>query len=35
MLKNNSEIAQNFNSPIFSFYGIIFWGELYKNIVHK
>ena len=35
MLRNNYAIPENFNSPIFSIYGIIFWGELYKKIVHK
>jgi hypothetical protein len=35
MLRNNYAIPEKFNSPIFSFYGIIFWGELYKMVIHK
>jgi len=30
MLLNNKDIPENFNSPIYSFYAIIYWGELYK-----
>lgn len=30
MLRNNKAIPENFNSPIYSFYGIIYWGELFK-----
>ena len=32
MLRNNPAIPEKFNSPIYSFYGIIYWGELYKSI---
>ncbi|MCX6310366.1 MAG: hypothetical protein NT084_01875 [Bacteroidetes bacterium] len=32
MLRNNPNISENFNSPIYSFYVSIYWGELYKNI---
>ncbi|HET6992056.1 MAG TPA: hypothetical protein VFJ43_12060 [Bacteroidia bacterium] len=32
MLRNNPAIPENFNSPVYSFYGIIYWGELYKKI---
>lgn len=30
MIRNNKAIPENFNSPIYSFYSIIYWGELYK-----
>lgn len=30
MLRDNPAIPENFNSPIYSFYGIIYWGELFK-----
>lgn len=30
MLRNNRALNENFNSPIYSFYTIIYWGELYK-----
>lgn len=30
MLRDNPKIPENFNSPIYSFYAIIYWGELYK-----
>lgn len=35
MLRNNPAIPENFNSPIYSFYSIIYWGELYKKILPK
>lgn len=30
VLRGNKAIPENFNSPIYSFYAIIYWGELYK-----
>ncbi len=30
MIRGNPAIPENFNSPIYSFYAIIYWGELYK-----
>lgn len=30
MLRGNKSIPENFNSPVYSFYAIIYWGELYK-----
>ncbi|MCA6361779.1 MAG: hypothetical protein IM638_01960 [Bacteroidetes bacterium] len=30
MLRNNKALSENFNSPIYSFYTIIYWSELYK-----
>jgi hypothetical protein len=30
MLRGNPAIPENFNSPTYSFYVIIYWGELYK-----
>ncbi|CAN5203414.1 hypothetical protein BH09BAC5_BH09BAC5_13740 [soil metagenome] len=30
MLRGNKAIPENFNSPIYSFYAIIYWGELFK-----
>jgi hypothetical protein len=35
MLRGNPAIAENFNSPIYSFYMIIYWGELYKMAFPK
>jgi hypothetical protein len=35
MLRNNPAIPENFNSPVYSFYSIIYWGELYKKILPK
>ncbi|TND09596.1 MAG: hypothetical protein FD123_1187 [Bacteroidetes bacterium] len=32
MIRNNDAIPENFNSPIYSFYSIIYWGELYKMV---
>ena len=30
MLRGNPAIPENFNSPIYSFYAIVYWGELFK-----
>ncbi|MDQ3109688.1 MAG: hypothetical protein M3R17_07310 [Bacteroidota bacterium] len=30
MLRGNPAIPENFNSPTYSFYAIIYWGELFK-----
>jgi hypothetical protein len=30
MLRNNKALSESFNSPIYSFYTIIYWSELYK-----
>lgn len=30
MIRGNPAIPENFNSPIYSFYAIIYWGELFK-----
>lgn len=35
MLRNNPNIPENFNSPIYSFYAIVYWGELYKSVFPK
>jgi len=35
MLRGNPAIPENFNSPIYSFYAIIYWGELYKMAFPK
>jgi hypothetical protein len=32
MLRDNPFIPENFNSMIYSFYAIIYWGEIYKLI---
>lgn len=32
MLRDNSAIPENFNAPIYSFYVIIYWAEVYKSI---
>lgn len=32
MLRDNPEIPENFNSSIYSFNAIIYWGELYKMV---
>lgn len=32
MLRNNPNIPENFNSPIYSFYVNVYWGELYKKV---
>ncbi len=32
MIRKNKAIPENFNSPIYSFYTIIYWGELYKAV---
>lgn len=32
MLRKNKAIPENFNSPIYSFYTIIYWAELYKTV---
>ncbi|MCU0432049.1 MAG: hypothetical protein MUC87_01190 [Bacteroidia bacterium] len=32
MLRNNKALSENFNSPIYSFYTIIYWSELYKMV---
>lgn len=31
MLKNNPAITENFNSPIYTFYLIFYWGDMYKR----
>jgi hypothetical protein len=33
MLKNNPDIPERFNSPIYSFYTVIYWGDIYKKIL--
>lgn len=33
MLRDNAAIPENFNSPIYSFYAIIYWAEVYKAIL--
>jgi hypothetical protein len=30
MIRGNLAIPENFNSPVYSFYAIIYWGELFK-----
>ena len=35
MLRKNPLIKENFNSPIYSFYVIIYWGEIYKILLPK
>lgn len=35
MLRGNRAIPENFNSPIYSFYAIFYWGELYKMAFPK
>ena len=35
MLRGNKAIPENFNSPVYSFYTIIYWGELYKMTFPK
>jgi hypothetical protein len=30
MLRNNQALTENFNSPIYSFYTILYWSEIYK-----
>jgi hypothetical protein len=32
MLRDNPAIPENFNSPIYAFYGIIYWAEVYKLV---
>lgn len=33
MLRNNPAIPERFNSPIYSFYVVIYWGEIYKRLL--
>ncbi|HTL81586.1 MAG TPA: hypothetical protein VL651_07770 [Bacteroidia bacterium] len=32
MLVNNPAITENFNSPIYTFYVIFYWGDIYKKL---
>ncbi|MBI3510389.1 MAG: hypothetical protein HY064_06975 [Bacteroidetes bacterium] len=32
MIKKNNAIPENFNSPIYSFYVVIYYGEIYKKL---